>query len=60
MQSVYLGGIVVAGAFTFVPGRIMQAAVFDPVPWIFMSLLPVVIIFAFFCFAVWYQRPHAI
>ncbi|MFK0384378.1 DUF2306 domain-containing protein [Agrobacterium sp. NPDC090273] len=60
MQSVYLGGIVVAGAFTFVPGRIMHAAVLGSGPMDFMSLLPVVIIFAFFCFAVWYQRPHAI
>ena len=32
MLSLFVGGLVVAGAFTFVPGRIMHAVVFGPKP----------------------------
>jgi uncharacterized membrane protein len=32
MLSLFVGGLVIAGAFTFVPGRIMHAVVFGPGP----------------------------
>jgi len=32
MLSLFVGGLVVAGAFTFAPGRIMHAVVFGPKP----------------------------
>lgn len=30
MVSIFIGGLVIAGAFTFVPGRIMHAVAFGP------------------------------
>jgi uncharacterized membrane protein len=34
MQQIYLGALIVAGAFTFMPGRIMHAVFFEgPYPW---------------------------
>lgn len=48
MQSVYLGGIVIAGGFNFIPGRIMHAVVFGdggggPI-WLTMTLLVLVLL----------------
>ncbi|MGQ2902353.1 MAG: DUF2306 domain-containing protein [Neoaquamicrobium sediminum] len=39
MQSLYLGALVIAGGFSFLPGRIMHEVFFDgPHPWMGMSL----------------------
>jgi uncharacterized membrane protein len=51
VKSLYFGGIVVAGLFTFVPGRIMHAVAFNGSEWqatllaLFISLILAVIIF---------------
>ncbi len=51
MQGVYVGGIVIAGGFTFVPGRIMHAVAFgesDGSIWLTMTLF----VFVFLLLAV--------
>lgn len=59
MQSVYLGGIVIAGGFTFVPGRIMHEVVFGDGRAGFVALSAGALLFAFLFLTVLKQRRRA-
>lgn len=56
MQSVYLGGIVIAGGFTFLPGRIMHAVFFGDGKAGFVALFAVTMVFALLFLTVLRQR----
>ncbi|TZG36380.1 DUF2306 domain-containing protein [Agrobacterium sp. B1(2019)] len=56
MQSVYLGGIVIAGGFTFVPGRIMHEVAFGDGRAGFVALLAGAVLFTFLFLIVLKQR----
>lgn len=56
MQSVYLGGIVIAGGFTFVPGRIMHEIAFGDGNPGFVVLFAGVLVFALLFLTVLRQR----
>ncbi|CVI18168.1 MULTISPECIES: DUF2306 domain-containing protein [Rhizobium/Agrobacterium group] len=59
MQSVYLGGIVIAGGFTFVPGRIIHEVAFgDGQPGL-VVLFAGVFVFALLSLTVFTQRRRA-
>jgi len=59
MQSVYLGGIVIAGGFTFVPGRIMHEVAFGDGRAGFVALSAGALLFAFLFLTVLKQRRRA-
>jgi uncharacterized membrane protein len=56
MQSVYLGGIVIAGGFTFVPGRIMHEIAFGDGKPGFVVLFAGVLVLALLFLTVFRQR----
>ncbi|MCZ7938657.1 DUF2306 domain-containing protein [Agrobacterium salinitolerans] len=56
MQSVYLGGIVIAGGFTFLPGRIMHAVFLGDGKAGFVALFAVTMVFALLFLTVLRQR----
>lgn len=56
MQSVYLGGIVIAGGFTFVPGRIMHAVAFGDGEAGFAVFSAGILLFAFLFLTMLRQR----
>ncbi|MNX92226.1 hypothetical protein D3C86_1243580 [compost metagenome] len=59
MQSVYIGGIVVAGGFTFVPGRLMHEVAFGDGKAGFAALSAGALVFAFLFLTVLKQRRRA-
>jgi uncharacterized membrane protein len=59
MQSVYLGSIVIAGGFTFVPGRIMHEIVFGDGKPGFVVFFAGVLVFALLFLTVFRQRRRA-
>ncbi len=60
MQSVYLGGIVIAGGFTFVPGRIMHEVAFGDGKAGLAALSAVALVFAFLFLTVLRQRRRTV
>ncbi|NTZ90669.1 DUF2306 domain-containing protein [Agrobacterium tumefaciens] len=60
MQSVYLGGIVIAGGFTFVPGRIMHEVVFADGKAGFATLSAGIFVFAVLLLTVIRQRRRTV
>lgn len=59
MQSVYLGGIVIAGGFTFVPGRLMNKVTFGGGGAGFVVISAGALVFAFLLLTVLKQRRRA-
>lgn len=59
MQSVYLGGIVIAGGFTFVPGRLMNKVAFGGGGAGFVAISAGALVFAFLFLTVLKQRRRA-
>ncbi|XHE12133.1 DUF2306 domain-containing protein [Agrobacterium deltaense] len=59
MQGVYLGGIVIAGGFTFLPGRIMNGVVFGNGGQDFLTLSVGGLLFVFLFVVVFRQRRRA-
>ncbi|MCW0981403.1 DUF2306 domain-containing protein [Agrobacterium sp. BT-220-3] len=59
MQGVYLGGIVIAGGFTFLPGRIMNGVVFGNGGQDFLTLSLGLLLFVFLFVVVFRQRRRA-
>lgn len=59
MQGVYLGGIVIAGGFTFLPGRIMNGVVFGNGGHDFLTLSVGGLLFVFLFVVVFRQRRRA-
>ena len=59
MQSVYLGGIVIAGGFTFVPGRIMHEVAFGDGRAGFVAFSAGALLFVFLFLTVLKQRRRA-
>ncbi|MFK3776958.1 DUF2306 domain-containing protein [Agrobacterium sp. NPDC089420] len=59
MQGIYLGGIVIAGGFTFLPGRIMHAVVFGngPADFTTLSVMGTIFVFLFLTVLRLRRRP---